>query len=231
MIPHKNPPRMQAAIRIKICGLGRAVEIAWANRLLPDYVGFVFAESRRRVDPYVAQALIRQLDPRIAAVGVFVNEATDQVANIAAVCGLRVVQLHGGETEDYISLLRHQLPPEIRIWKAYRIKETQDVSRFLADAGNRLADGYLLDAWHPGQAGGTGEVFDWDLLRTVTNPYLLAGGLTPQNVSSAVQALHPWGIDVSSGVETDGRKDETKMAAFVKAVREVDSEWIQERWP
>ena len=231
MISSENPLRVQAETRIKICGLGRAVEIDWVNRLLPDYVGFVFADSRRRVDLKVALPLILNLDARIAAVGVFVNETVEQVAHTAATCGLRVVQLHGGESEEYVCLLRQRLPPGIRIWKAFRIKETQDVSRFLTAAGNRVADGYLLDAWHPGQAGGTGEVFDWDLLGTVDCPYLLAGGLTPQNVARAVQALHPWGIDVSSGVETEGRKDETKMAAFVKAVREADPERIQERWP
>ena len=224
MSPADNKLCAQRHTRIKICGLGRMEDVGRANRLLPDYVGFVFAQSRRRVTPAVARSLIQGLDPRIAAVGVFVDETVDQVAWTAEACGLRVVQLHGGESEDALRALRERLPSEILVWKALRIKQAQDVTRFVALSGSRLADGWLLDAWHPDQVGGTGEVFDWDLLRTVEAPYLLAGGLTPHNAGLAIRQLHPWGVDVSSGVETGGRKDGELMTAFVRAVREADRE-------
>lgn len=207
--------------RVKICGLTREADVRCVNRLLPDYAGFVFAPSRRRLDADTAAGLIAALSPEILSVGVFVDAPVDTVVDIVQRCGLRVVQLHGGESVPYLRALRGRLPGEVAMWKAFRMKDAGTVRQVEALMAEQAADRVLLDAWHPEQAGGTGEVFDWRLLAALRVPYLLAGGLTPGNVEQAVRQVGPWGLDVSSGVETDGRKDERKMAAFVRAARRV----------
>ncbi len=229
-------------VRIKICGLTRLQDIEAVNGLLPTHAGFVFAESRRRLEPAVAEGLIGLLDPSIIPTGVFVDDPPELVAEIVRSCGLGVVQLHGVETVDDISRLRALLPEGVEIWKALRIRN----SASLKPMAELPADRFLLDAWHPEQVGGTGEAFDWRLLNpsdisagdAVKIPggmpdgmhpashsdnagFLLAGGLTPENAAEAIRLVRPWGVDVSSGVETEGVKDPMKMAAFIKAVREA----------
>jgi phosphoribosylanthranilate isomerase len=199
--------------RIKLCGLSRPCDIEAANALMPDYVGFVFApQSRRYVTPRLAAELKGMLSPDIAAVGVFVNEAPEIVADLLNSGVIDIAQLHGDETEDDIRRLR-QLTGRPLI-RAFRIQTAQDAEM----AESSSADHVLLDS-----GAGTGNTFDWQLLRGVDRPYFLAGGLTPDNVENAVRQLKPFAVDVSSGIETEGRKDAEKMAAFAAAVRRAQA--------
>jgi len=202
--------------RIKICGLTRLEDIAAVNRQRPDFAGFVLAESKRRVTPDQVRDLIAELNPAIIPVGVFVDRPSLEVAEIALFCSLGAVQLHGRETNGEICRLRALLPAEVLIIKALRVKD----SASLAMAGEIPADLLLLDAYSPGAAGGTGTSFPWEWVQDLTRPYLLAGGLDGETVQQAIALLQPWGVDVSSGVETDGLKDEGKIADFIKKVRE-----------
>ena len=195
--------------KIKLCGLSRRCDIEAANALMPDYVGFVFAEgSKRRVTPAQARALKNALSPGILAVGVFVDE---DPATVAALLGGGIIdaaQLHGGEDAAYIRALRRMT--DRPIWQAFRVRTQADVEQ----AGRSEADCILLDA-----GAGTGTAFDWSLLDRVERPYFLAGGLDTENVAGAIRLLRPFGVDVSSGIESGGGKDAEKMAAFVAAVR------------
>ena len=192
--------------KIKLCGLSRPEDIQAANRLRPDYVGFVFApKSRRYVTPPEARALKGALDAGIRAVGVFVDAPLEQVANLLNRGVIDVAQLHGHEDDGYIQVLRQQTGRPI--WQAFRVAR-------LAPAQTSTADCILLDS-----GAGTGKVFDWELLQYIHRPYFLAGGLDTSNVTDALRQAHPYGVDVSSGIESDGRKDEEKMAQFVAAVR------------
>ena len=200
--------------KIKLCGLSRPCDVEAANTLKPDYIGFVFApESRRHVTPRQAAALKGLLSPEIAAVGVFAGEAPETVAGLLNGGVIDIAQLHGDETEDDIRRLR-QLTDRPLI-RAFRIRRAQDAA--MAEAST--ADVVLLDS-----GAGTGRAFDWQLVQRIRRPYFLAGGLDPENVESAVKLLRPFAVDVSSGIETDGRKDRRKMAAFVAAVRRADAD-------
>ena len=196
--------------RIKLCGMTRPEDIEAANALMPEYTGFVFAKkSRRYVDPDGAAALRAMLAPGIRAVGVFVREPPEKVAELLDQGIIDIAQLHGGEDDGYIARLRALT--DRPIIQAFRIDGPADLARALQSP----ADAILLDSG----AGGTGTAFDWSLLRDIPRPWFLAGGLDPENVQSAVARLHPWAVDVSSGIETDGAKDPAKMAAFVRRVR------------
>ena len=197
---------------IKLCGMMRADDIVVANELLPDYVGFVFVRGRRRyVDADAAQAMRRMLDGRISAVGVFIDETAEAVAELCRRGIIDAVQLHGSEDEDYIAHLRTLT--DTPIIKAIRVRSDSDI-----DAANAsTADMVLLDA-----GTGGGVTFDWSHLARVTRPYILAGGLDCGNVADAIKTLHPYGVDVSSGIETDGVKDADKMRDFVRIVRETE---------
>ena len=198
--------------KIKLCGLSRASDIEAANRLKPEYVGFVFApKSKRYVSPETAGELKRLLIPEIKAVGVFVNEAPQNIAKFLNSGIIDIAQLHDRETENEIKQLRSLTSKPII--KAFRIASDQDI----ADALNSTADYILLDS-----GAGTGAVFDWNLIQNMKRPYFLAGGLMPDNVESAVKTLKPYVVDVSSGIETNGVKDKAKMAAFVAAVRKEE---------
>ncbi len=201
--------------RIKMCGLVRPEDVAAVNPLLPDYAGFVFAPSRRRVSAETARDLIAGLAAPIVPVGVFVDEVPEVIAHIVRMCRLGVVQLHGAEGVAEIAAVRALVPTGTLVWKALRMRNAAS----LAPVRDLPADRFLLDAWHPEQMGGTGEAFDWRLLAGVAAPFLLAGGLNENNVEAAIRQIRPWGVDVSTGVETGGRKDPLRMAAFVAAVR------------
>ena len=198
--------------RIKLCGLTRPCDIEWANTLTPDYIGFVFAQkSRRYVAPERASALRAGLDSGIRAVGVFVNEAPEAVAALLNGGVIDIAQLHGGEDADYIRALRKLT--DRPLIQAFRVDSPADLERAMKSA----ADYVLLD----NGPGGTGTAFDWSLLKAFERPFFLAGGLGPENVAEAIKALHPFAVDVSSGIETDGVKDYAKMTAFVNAARDA----------
>ncbi|MBR2774264.1 MAG: phosphoribosylanthranilate isomerase [Selenomonadaceae bacterium] len=192
--------------KIKLCGLSRLEDIEVANELLPEYIGFVFApESKRYVTPAQAKELRGALSKEILAVGVFVNEDYKAVAELLNAGIIDVAQLHGGETDAYIQILRAKTnKPIIKTFKHQHI----------ALANDSLGDYVMIDS-----GKGSGRAFNWNLLKDFKRPYFLAGGLTPKNVGYAIERLHPFAVDVSSGIETDGLKDADKMREFVRAVR------------
>ena len=195
--------------KIKLCGLTRPCDIEYVNELLPEYIGFVFApKSRRYISPEKAEVLREHLDDRITPVGVFVDEKIEVIADLIKRKIIDIVQLHGNESEKYITGLRRVI--DCSVIKAFRIESEADI----VSANNSSADYVLLDS-----GGGTGKVFDHSLLKDIARPYFLAGGLTPENVETAVKQLKSFAVDVSSSLETDGFKDKIKMTAFVNAVR------------
>jgi len=199
--------------RIKFCGLTKEEEIDYVNDLKPEYIGFVFAKkSRRYITPEKAAGLKKKLDSHILAVGVFTDEAPEMVAELLSTGTIDIAQLHGNETEEYIKQLR--LLTDKPMIKAFPISSANDVE----SARNSSADFVLLDA---GQ-GGSGTAFDWNLIKDFNRLFYLAGGLRADNVRNAVKALKPYAVDVSSGIETNGRKDKEKMRALLHAVRGKD---------
>ena len=198
--------------QIKICGLFRDVDIDYVNEAGPDYIGFIlrFPKSHRNIAPARAAELRRRLSPGIRAVGVFVDQPAEVILDTAAQVGLDVLQLHGREDNAFLAALREKTA--LPLWKAFRVRCDAD----LAAAAASAADEVLLD-----NGCGTGEVFDWSLAGGFPRPFLLAGGLTPESIPQALRALGPKLVDVSSGVETDGRKDRQKILAAVRAVRET----------
>lgn len=197
-------------IQIKLCGLSRVCDIEAANVIRPEYIGFVFAPgSRRYVKPEQAAELRKRLTHGVRAVGVFVNETPERVARLLQKGVIDLAQLHGSEDEDYIRRLRGLT--DHPLIQAFRIDTEADLVR----AEQSSAEYILLDSG----AGGTGTAFDWELLDHVSRPYFLAGGLNPENVAGAIRKLCPFGVDVSSGVETAGYKDREKMERFAAAVR------------
>lgn len=198
--------------KIKLCGLSRPCDIEIANELKPDYIGFVFAsKSKRYVTFEKAMELKHRLSPEIQAVGVFVNEHPQNIAKLLQNGTINIAQLHGDEDEDDITKLR--LLTDKPIIKAFRIETENDIKT----AKQSTADYILLDS-----GAGTGAVFDWGLVKRIRRPYFLAGGLNVGNVAEAVRTLLPFAVDVSSGIETNGAKDKSKMAAFVAAARKED---------
>lgn len=195
--------------KIKLCGLTRLCDIEAANMLSPEYIGFVFARnSKRCVSPALAEELKRSLSPAIQAVGVFVNEPPAHIASLLNRGIIEIAQLHGNEDEEYLAKLR-QLTDKPLI-KSFRMKTVRD----LEQAAKSSADYVLLDS-----GAGTGTLFDWNLIENINRRYFLAGGLSPDNVAEAVSRFHPYAVDVSSGIETNGVKDREKMTAFTAAVR------------
>ncbi|MCR5778309.1 MAG: phosphoribosylanthranilate isomerase [Lachnospiraceae bacterium] len=195
--------------KIKLCGLSRECDIEAVNELCPEYIGFVFAnKSKRYVTPAKAKELRTILNKDIKAVGVFVNEDIEKVSELLENDIIDIAQLHGSEDEEYILKLREKTQKPII--KAFKISSSADA----VSAEKSSADFILLDS-----GAGTGSVFDWEWLSEVKRPYFLAGGLSPENVESAIKKLSPYAVDVSSGIETEGVKDETKMKEFVSKVR------------
>lgn len=202
--------------KIKFCGLSRPCEIEVANELKPDYIGFVFAPKSRRYVTYEKAAELKsQLSSEIQAVGVFVNEPPQNVAALLENGIIDLAQLHGDEDESYLTQLQNLTDKPII--KAFRMGTANDTVSIRETAEQSTADYILLDS-----GAGTGTVFDWKLAKEIKRPYFLAGGLDIYNAAEAVRALHPFAVDVSSGIETDGAKDKKKMAAFIAAVRKED---------
>ncbi|MCI9076768.1 MAG: phosphoribosylanthranilate isomerase [Dorea sp.] len=198
--------------KIKMCGLFHPCDIRAANEIKPEYIGFVFSPGSRRYVTYgQASELKALLEPDIRAVGVFVDENPKTVADLLDQGVIDIVQLHGREDESYIKKLRTLT--DCPVIQAFCVKNEYDA----AQAQRSTADYILLDS-----GAGTGTIFDWKLIQDIQRPYFLAGGLSPDNVGEAVRYLYPYAVDVSSGIETDGRKDKIKMAAFAAAVRKEE---------
>lgn len=197
--------------KIKICGLSRPCDIEYVNEAKPDFCGFIInvPKSKRNVSPDTVRQLVKNLSPDVKPVGVFVNAPMDEIAALTEDGTLAYVQLHGKEDEAYIAALREKI--HVPIIQAFKVSCPEDV----AHAQQSSADYILLD----NGSGGTGKTFDWSHLRDITRPYILAGGLGPDNLGLAISQLAPWGVDLSSGVETDGFKDKNKVLAAVQAVR------------
>lgn len=203
-------------MKIKLCGVKRAEDITLMNEFRPDYVGFVFAGTKRRISPETAAKLAEKLDNRIQKVGVFVNEPPDDVAQTIKLAGLDVVQLHGDETADSIATLRNLLPG-LEIWKAVRVRNRESISDALGLGADRL----LLDSFTEGEYGGTGKTANFSLIRAANLkiPFFLAGGLNCGNLSEAIRETDPYGVDISSGIETDGVKDRQKIERIMRMLR------------
>lgn len=199
------------AVRVKICGITRLQDLHDACNAGADALGFVFYEhSPRHVTIAAAAALVRELPPFVQSVGLFVNAEPAFIASVLQAVPLDLLQFHGDETPTDCARFG-------RPWiKAVRVNRDTDLLKYAADFD--AARGLLLDAYVPGVPGGTGERFDWSLIPPhLPKPVILSGGLTPENVAGAVQRVHPWAVDVSSGVEAaPGLKDAARVAAFIQ---------------
>lgn len=197
--------------KVKICGLRRPEDMEAVNEIRPDFAGFVFAPSRRQIDKEQAAYLKALLHPQIPTVGVFVQAACRDMAALYEEGIIDLIQLHGGETEEQVREVKRLTGAPVIL--AVSVNGPEDVLCHLDSS----ADYLLFDHGK----GGTGKPFCWDHLPPISRPYFLAGGLSLGNLPQAL-ALHPWGLDVSSGVESDGKKDKEKMMAFVQQVRKFD---------
>ena len=194
--------------KVKFCGLFREEDITAANELAPDFVGFVFfKKSKRYVTPEKALELKQKLNPKIKAVGVFLDESIENIAEIANKKIIDIIQLHGKEDAKFIAELK-------KITSLPIIKAIQITSEVPAETKNFGADYILFDA-----GIGEGKTFDWEILKNVDYPYFLAGGLTVENIKTAMTKLNPYAVDVSSGIETNGVKDKTKMKMFMENIK------------
>ena len=207
---------MTARTRIKICGLTRPEDIQAVNEAKPDFCGFIveFPKSRRNVTVDQLRKLREKLDENILPAGVFVNAPVELPAQLLNEGTIALAQLHGQEDEEYITRLKG-MTDQLLI-KAFSIKTEEDVEQALRSG----ADYILLDQG----AGGTGETFDWNLVPSIKRPWFLAGGLGCDNLESAIHLLHPWAVDLSSSVETDGHKDPDKILKAVQTVRNIKEE-------
>lgn len=194
--------------KIKICGLSRKCDIDYVNELMPDYIGFVFAKSRRQIDRRKAEKLREMLNENIQTVGVFVNEDINKVAYMANNSIIDMIQLHGSEDETYVKSLRYKT--DAKIIKAFKINSYEDIKM----ANESDAEYILLDNGN----GGTGKRFDWGYVDNIDRPYFLAGGINESNLEAALR-LQPYAIDLSSGIETDGFKDYNKIKNVIRTVR------------
>lgn len=194
--------------KIKICGLTEKREIACVNRWKPDYIGFMFfPKSKRYVSLERAKELAADLSPEIKKVGVFVNASPEEMVEAAEF--LDLIQLHGQESEETIEYLK--VKTHLPIIRAVSMTEETDPLRF----NHSKADYLLLDSGK----GGTGKVFDHGKIKGFTKPFFLAGGLTPENARAAAENVRSYGIDLSSGLETDGKKDEKKIEELIRRIR------------
>lgn len=217
--------------KVKMCGISKVETIPAIVDAKPDYMGLVFAPSKRQVTVDQAKILIEELhrgyakkygsdtehdkNDTIKTVGVFVNETVDNLVTIANEANLDAVQLHGDEDETFIQSLKERT--NVEAWKAVQIRSAADVEKWIDSSADML----LFDAYHKDERGGTGEVFDWSSLDTFERPFMLAGGIDSTNVARAIRTVRPYGIDISSGIETNGVKDDEKITAFTKIVKSI----------
>ena len=199
--------------KIKICGLRRKEDITYVNECLPDYIGFVFAPSRRRVTKEQAHGLKQILSPKIKAVGVFVNEKPEIILDLVKSGVIDVIQLHGDETQKDICKLKKET--QVPIIKAVRVKNAEDIK-----SADTLSSDYLLfDSYQKDSYGGTGMSFSWDMIPDdLQHPYFLAGGLNESNIEHALR-IPAFGYDISGGVETEGVKDYEKIKKIMSMIR------------
>jgi phosphoribosylanthranilate isomerase len=202
--------------KIKLCGLTRMQDIEYVNEALPDYIGLVFAKSRRQVDLETAAKLKNALNRSIKAVGVFVNENINVVIDLCNNGIIDFIQLHGDEDEEYILKLRSQVNKPII--KAVRVENSDSL-----EVAQKLQSDYLLlDAYSAKEYGGTGKTFNWNFIKCIHKPFFLAGGIHIDNVRLAMKKTKPYCLDISSGVETNGLKDRNKIMQLVNKIRSVE---------
>lgn len=207
--------------KVKICGLRRKEDIKFVNSYLPEYVGFVFAKSKRQVSMEQVMELRSLLVPDIKTVGVFVNESLEKVVEAAVLCSLNVIQLNGDEDPEYVKRLKgiiNSMRTEAcEIWKAVRVKDEESFK----DIAGYSVDAIVLDTYADGSYGGLGRTFDWKYAAYAKKygKIILAGGLNPENVKDAVNTVMPFAVDVSSGVEVNGCKDEMRIRDFINTAR------------
>ena len=210
--------------KVKMCGISKVETIPAVVEAKPDYMGLVFAPSKRQVTVEQAKMLVEALHKQckeqnnmvsIKTVGVFVNETLDNLVTIANEANLDVVQLHGDEDEAFIQSLKERT--NVEVWKAVQIRRAADAEAWIDSSADML----LFDAYHKDERGGTGDVFDWSCLDTFERPFMLAGGIDSTNVARAIRTVRPYGIDISSGIETNGVKDDEKITAFTKIVNSI----------
>ena len=234
--------------KVKMCGISKVETIPAVVEAKPDYMGLVFAPSKRQVTVEQAKTLVEELHMQyekaygtaavqmdaetaqdsnnglgkentiseaIKTVGVFVNETLDNLVAIANEVNLDAVQLHGDEDEAFIRSLKERI--NVEVWKAVQIRSASDAEKWIDSSADML----LFDAYHKNERGGTGKVFDWSCLDAFERPFMLAGGIDSTNVARAIRTVRPYGIDISSGIETDGMKDHEKMKAFINVVKHI----------
>ncbi len=210
--------------KIKMCGISKVETIPAIIDAKPDYMGLVFAPSKRQVTVEQAKTLVEELHKQYAvrynsetikAVGVFVNETVENLLKIAEEVKLDVIQLHGDEDESFIQILKEQ--SNVEVWKAIQVRSAADAEKWIDSSADML----LFDAYHKDERGGTGEVFDWSSLDEFERPFMLAGGIDSTNVARATRTVRPYGLDISSGIETNSVKDNEKMKAFTNIVRTI----------
>ena len=210
--------------KVKMCGISKVETIPAVVEAKPDYMGLVFAPSKRQVTVEQAKILIEELHKQcinhydtkvVKTVGVFVNETVDNLVTIANEANLDAVQLHGDEDETFIQSLKERT--NVEVWKAIQIRTAADTEKWIDSSVDML----LFDAYHKDERGGTGEVFDWSSLDAFERPFMLAGGIDSTNVARAIRTVRPYGIDISSGIETNGVKDDEKITAFTKIVKSI----------
>ena len=217
--------------KVKMCGISKVETIPAVVEAKPDYMGLVFAPSKRQVTVDQAKILVEELhrgyakkygsdtehdkNDTIKTVGVFVNETVDNLITIANEANLDAVQLHGDEDETFIQSLKERT--NVEVWKAIQIRTAADTEKWIDSSADML----LFDAYHKDERGGTGEVFDWSSLDAFERPFMLAGGIDSTNVARAIRTVRPYGIDISSGIETNGVKDDEKITAFIKIVKSI----------
>lgn len=210
--------------KVKMCGISKVETIPAIVDAKLDYMGLVFAPSKRQVTVEQAKILIEELHKQcinhydikvVKTVGVFVNETLDNLVRIADTANLDAVQLHGDEDEAFIQSLKERT--NVEVWKAIQIRTAADTEKWIDSSAEML----LFDAYHKDERGGTGEVFDWSSLDAFERPFMLAGGIDSTNVARAIRTVRPYGIDISSGIETNGMKDDKKITAFTKIVKSI----------
>ncbi|MEE0935000.1 MAG: phosphoribosylanthranilate isomerase [Methanobrevibacter sp.] len=197
-------------VKIKICGLRRLEDVEIVNKYKPDYVGFVFADSKRKVSHEIASKMKDNLSSDIISVGVFVDAPQDEILELFNDDVIEIAQLHGMEDEDYINNLKENTNNELKIIKAIEMSEDEDLSKY----DNSPADYLLLDS-----GKGSGKTFDWKLIRTdLKKEFFLAGGINSTNVKKAIEEFDPYAIDLSSSLETNDYKDENKIKEIMEAI-------------